>query len=188
MKQFMQNAPYGVTVIQLDNGDEALYLHGECLACADFAQRDDAVCDTGERLAAVLGVPFTLLTQPVPEDDEWAWNDVTALLGWGPGCTLSDGQLTTTVTCTTAHLHRDDDDHLSLLSRGEWAGRWILNTGHGYLLRLDASSYPLLFLKSQGLSRDMRRLLAVCMKRGHVSMVYFSALGDPLPGFPVFDW
>lgn len=57
MKKFSRNAPYGVMAIQLENGDEALYLHGEYLACADFAEKDEPVCGIGERLAEKLGVP-----------------------------------------------------------------------------------------------------------------------------------
>lgn len=70
MKKYTEHAPYGVTAIQLDNGDEAIYLHGECLACADFAMKDDSVSGIGERLSGTLGVPFCLLTLPVPDDDE----------------------------------------------------------------------------------------------------------------------
>lgn len=87
--KYTLNAPYGVTAIQLDNGDEALYLHGECLALADFHLRDDSVIATGERMAEVLGVPFTFLTLPEPENEEWCWNEVVEALGWGKSMKLA---------------------------------------------------------------------------------------------------
>lgn len=70
IKKFTHNAPCGVTLIQLDNGDEALYLHGECPVCVDFSERVDSVCGIGERLAEKLGIPSRLLELSVPDDEE----------------------------------------------------------------------------------------------------------------------
>ncbi|MGS6329580.1 hypothetical protein ACVGWT_19835, partial [Enterobacter hormaechei] len=88
-KYYLQNAPLGVTAIQLDNGEEAIYLNGEFIACCDLNERDDPVIGMGEILAEKIGVPFRLLTLPVPDDEEWSWNDVTDSLKWGPRVVLS---------------------------------------------------------------------------------------------------
>ncbi|EKQ5163001.1 hypothetical protein P5Q53_004268 [Salmonella enterica] len=188
MKKFTQNAPYGVTVIQLDNGDEALYLHGECLACADFAERDDAVTGTGERLAAVLGVPFRLLALPVPEDEEWAWNDVVAALGWGKTVTLSRMAVRHVLECCISHITEDDNLLLTDLSRNTIRREWIMDTGVGYLIRLDARMFPLLHLKRYGLSKAARRVIACGMKQADISMIHFSQVGDELPDVEGFGW
>lgn len=54
-KYYLQNAPRGVTAIQLDNGDEAVYLDGEFIACCDLGERDDPVIGLGEILARSMG-------------------------------------------------------------------------------------------------------------------------------------
>ncbi|OAT15681.1 hypothetical protein M977_04704 [Buttiauxella gaviniae ATCC 51604] len=132
------NAPYGVTAIQLDNGDEAIYLHGECLALADFQQRDDPVIATGERLAEVLGVPFTLLTLPVPAHEEWCWNEVVEALGWGKTVKLGRMVMRPVLECCISHITADDNTLLTELCREKFEGEWIMDTGVGYLIRLDA--------------------------------------------------
>jgi hypothetical protein len=65
-----------ITVLSLDNGDSALYVYGQCLECADQADGDKPVEDTGRRLASILNISFQLLHLPVPEDEEWCWNDI----------------------------------------------------------------------------------------------------------------
>ena len=53
-KYYLQNAPRGVTAIQLDNGEEAIYLNGEFIAYCDLNERDDPVIGMGEILAEKL--------------------------------------------------------------------------------------------------------------------------------------
>lgn len=188
MKHYTKGAPYGVTVIQLENGDEALYLNGQNLASADFIERDDPVTGTGERLAETLGVPFRLLTLPVPENEEWAWNDIVAALGWGTSVTLSSMMVRPVMECCIAHIEEEDNLVLADLSRETQSGEWIIDTGVGYLIRLDAVMYPILKLKKYGLSKSTRRLIVQCRKQINISMIHFSSVGDELDGFPVFDW
>lgn len=188
MKKFTHNAPYGVTVIQLDNGDEALYLHGECLACAGFAERDDPVCGIGERLADTLGVPFSLLALPVPDDEEWAWNDVASALGWGKTVTLDRMMLRPVLECCISHITEADNALLADLSLAKFEGEWIIDTGVGYLIRLEARRFPLLHLKRYGLSGALRWLIVRSMKQADISMIHFSQVGEELEGFPTFGW
>ncbi|EML8490052.1 hypothetical protein WAB73_003282 [Salmonella enterica subsp. enterica] len=188
MKKFTHNAPYGVTVIQLENGDEALYLHGECLACADFAEKDDPVCGIGERLAETLGVPFSLLELPVPDDEEWAWNDVVSSLGWGRTEILDRMVVRPVLECCINHI--TEEDNIILESLGFWheESGWLLNTGVGFLIRLDAVTRPLHRLKKLGISRTTRAFIFSVRRWADVSMIHFSQVGEELPGVETFNW
>ncbi|SUF97928.1 putative cytoplasmic protein [Salmonella enterica] len=81
----------GVTVLRLENGDEAVYIHGLFLECADIAQGDRPLADIAARLAGLLKMPFRQITLPVPEDEEWCWNDIVdaLLTGTGSGGTIT---------------------------------------------------------------------------------------------------
>ncbi|MGK2894470.1 DUF5983 family protein [Klebsiella michiganensis] len=188
MKTITLNAPYGVTAIRLDNSDEALYLYGECIACADAGDGDAPVTATGERLAAVMGVPFRLLTLPVPDDDEWAWNDVVDALGWGIRVTLPRRAVCPVLECSSAHMTRADGELLAELSREKFEGEWIMDSGVGFLIRLDARMHPVLLLKRFGLSRAARRLIVRAMKQMRISMIHFSQVGEALAIAGTFDW
>lgn len=188
MKTMMLNAPYGVTAIRLDNGDEAIYLHGECIACATVRDGELPVTATGERLAAVMDVPFRLLTLPVPDDDEWAWNDVVDALGWGQRVTLPRRAVCPVLECSTAHMTRADSELMAELCREKFEGEWIMDTGVGFLIRLDARTHPVMRLKYFGVSRDARRLIVWAMKRLRISMIHFSQVGDELATAATFDW
>ncbi|AXC67020.1 hypothetical protein D6F12_09765 [Salmonella enterica] len=75
----------GVTLIILENGDEAVYIHGLFLECADIAQGDKPLSDIAARLAGLLKMPFIQTTLPVPDDEEWCWNDIVDALLTGTG-------------------------------------------------------------------------------------------------------
>ncbi|EIR7955778.1 hypothetical protein LXN47_001800, partial [Salmonella enterica subsp. enterica serovar Newport] len=75
----------GVTVLRLENGDEAVYIHGLFLECADIAQGDKPLTDIAARLARLLKIPFRQITLPVPDDEEWCWNDIVDALLTGTG-------------------------------------------------------------------------------------------------------
>ncbi|WP_455425725.1 hypothetical protein [Dryocola sp. LX212] len=69
-----------IALLLLDNGDDAVYVFGECLLCSDYASGDKSVAETGKRLAGILNVPLWQLTLPVPDDEEWCWNDIIDVL------------------------------------------------------------------------------------------------------------
>lgn len=188
MHKITLNAPFGVTAIQLHNGDEALYLHGENLAGSCFSAKDDSVVFMGERLANVLGIPFQLLTMDAPEAEGWCWNDIVMGLGWGKSITLSNMVVRPVVECCISHVTEEDNLIFSDLSRKLNEDDWILDTDVGYLIRLDARTFPLLELKKKGLSGAARWLIYQCMKRANVSMIHFSQAGDMLEGVATFDW
>lgn len=188
MKSYAENAPYGVTAIQLENGDEAFYLHGEFVACADMGERDDYVIPLAEHLASVMGVPFKLIECSVPDDEEWAWNDVVASLGWGKSISLSGMRLRPVLECCISHITEDDQLLFNDISLEKFEGSWIIDTDVGYLIRLEARSRALLRLKNLGVSRTTRQLIYRYVKQANISMIHFSQVGEKLEGSPVFDW
>ncbi|ELJ7525955.1 hypothetical protein QYK82_004256 [Salmonella enterica] len=75
----------GVTVLRLENGGEAVYVHGLFLECADIAQGDRPLTDIAARPAGLLKIPFRQIMLPVPEDEEWSRNDIVDALLTGTG-------------------------------------------------------------------------------------------------------
>lgn len=95
------------------------------------------------------------------------------------------------VCCSTAHITSEDNSLLYALSHQaqEYSdAEWIHFTGSGYLIRLDAWSYPLLQLKRRGMSKSCRRLVATLISRYGIGLIHLDAFGELLPGFDTFDW
>lgn len=95
------------------------------------------------------------------------------------------------IQCSTAHITAEDNSLLFTLSHqhedfGE--SEWISYTGSGYLLYLDAWSFPVLRLKRFGVSKACRRLLVTLIRRYAAGIVHLDAFGEVLPGFATFDW
>lgn len=95
------------------------------------------------------------------------------------------------IQCSTAHITRQDNDILDLATLQDHdggGGDWILYTGYGFLLRLNARRYSVLALKRMGLSKACRRLIVTLIRRYHTDILHLDASGERLPGFEVFDW
>ncbi len=95
------------------------------------------------------------------------------------------------IQCSTAHITEEDNSLLYALSHqhedfGE--SEWISYTGSGYLLYLNAWSFPVLRLKHLGLSKACRRLVVTIMRRYSAVIVHLDACGEVLPGSATFDW
>lgn len=104
---------------------------------------------------------------------------------------LPDGSRLAGVCCSTAHITSEDNSLLYTLSHQaqEYSdAEWIHFTGSGYLIRLDAWSYPLLHLKRLGLSKVCRRLVFTLRSRYSIGLIHLDAFGELLPGFDIFDW
>ena len=89
------------------------------------------------------------------------------------------------------HITSEDNSLLYALSHqaldfGE--SEWIHYSGSGYLIRLDAWSFPILRLRRLGLSKACRRLIVTLMRHHAISIVHLDAFGEVLPGFATFDW
>ncbi|MFG6654910.1 DUF5983 family protein [Scandinavium sp. M-37] len=95
------------------------------------------------------------------------------------------------IQCSTAHITEEDNSLLHALSQqyqdyGD--AEWVHYTGSGYLIRLDAWTFPVLRLKREGLSRACRRLIVTLTRRYGITTVHFDAFGELLPGVETFDW
>ncbi|CQH43994.1 TPA: hypothetical protein PXS16_000139 [Yersinia enterocolitica] len=93
--------------------------------------------------------------------------------------------------CSTAHITEDDNALLYRISHCQDSfsdGEWLLFTGTGYLMRLDAWTHPVLRLRQLGFSKACRRLVTTLMKRHGLTYLHIDALGDVLPGFATFYW
>lgn len=94
----------GVPLILLENGDEAVYIHGLFLECADIAQGDRPLADIAARLAGLQKIPFRQITLPVPGNIRGPAASVTGTTGtyrifaaYWP-CTLNDAGTATART------------------------------------------------------------------------------------------
>lgn len=104
---------------------------------------------------------------------------------------LPVGSRLTGVRCSTAHITSGDNTLLYTLSHEaqEYGdAEWIHFTGSGYLILLDAWSFPLLRLKRLGLSKACRRLAATLISRYGIGLIHLDASGELLPGFDTFEW
>lgn len=95
------------------------------------------------------------------------------------------------ICCSTAHITAEDNSLLYALSHQDidfGESEWIHYSGSGYLIRLEAWSFPVLRLKRLGLSKACRRLIVTLICRYSVRIVHLDACGEVLPGFTTFNW
>ncbi|CAH5166082.1 TPA: hypothetical protein MYU80_001259 [Klebsiella pneumoniae] len=134
----------------------------------------------GGRIAVDMdGVAFTELIAVVNQYDD-AEQSVTK----NP---VSPWARITGICCSIAHITSDDNACLGLI-QGSGHDDWIHDTGYGYLLRLNARSFPVLQLKRLGLSKACRRLVTRLMLSHHIDILHLDTDGDLLPHFETFDW
>lgn len=90
---------------------------------------------------------------------------------------------------STAHLTSLDNELLDEISSHEWGlGEWIHYIGFGYIIRLTASSNPVLRLKAEGLSKSARRLIVSLVKHDAVELLIFESGAPQVDGFEVYDF
>ncbi len=152
-----------VSVLTLNNGQLAVDMEG--VALTDLV---NAVNQSGGTLQ-IADKPGHIVTgAPLP-----------------PGASLSG------ICCSTAHITTDDNRLLYQAShqyQDYGDAEWLHFTGTGYLIRLNAWQYPLLRLKTLGVSKACRRLIASLIRRHGISLLHLDAAGDVLPGVDTFDW
>lgn len=113
-----------------------------------------------------------------------------------PGKLVVEDQLPRTarlngIQCSTAHITGEDNailEHITLQHHDGNNGDWILYTGYGFILRLNARLHPVLELKRLGLSKACRRLVVTLMRSYAIRILSLDALGELLPEFATFDW
>lgn len=97
----------------------------------------------------------------------------------------------TGIQCSTAHITQADNTLLHALSQQSKAyedAEWLHYTGSGYLIRLDAWTFPVLQLKRRGLSKPCRKLITTLKRRYGISCIHLDAFAEILPGFITFNW
>jgi len=69
-----------IIVLTLTNGDTALYVNKDAVLTleADEEGKDPAV--VGHYVAKALDVPYQKLWMETPEEPEWSWDDLYALI------------------------------------------------------------------------------------------------------------
>ncbi|GLH25572.1 hypothetical protein ENT52713_29680 [Enterobacter sp. 200527-13] len=152
-----------VTILALNMGRIAVDIDG-----IELADLINVVCDNGYSLRVADAPGKLVVEDPLPS--------VARVNG---------------IQCSTAHITSEDNtvlDQMSLQYHDGSNSDWILYTGYGWLLRLNARLYPVLELKRMGLSRACRRLVVTLMRRYSVGIIHLDASGELLPGFATFDW
>jgi len=71
-----ESVMFRLTCIDLDNGEFAVYLNNHYLGSEDGSGEKLYLGDVLERLSGMPGVQLQTIQQPVPDDEEWYWNDV----------------------------------------------------------------------------------------------------------------
>ncbi|MBK5145561.1 hypothetical protein I2494_17925 [Budviciaceae bacterium BWR-B9] len=96
-----------------------------------------------------------------------------------------------TIICSTGHFTLKDNEMLEELARDNndsGTGNYILSYNYGYMLRLYAIRKPVLDLKSNGISKELRKFIVAMMKFEAVDILIFDSDGDFIEGFETFDW
>lgn len=150
-----------INVLALNMGRIAVNIDG-----IELAALIDVVCDNGYSLRVADEPGKLIVEDPLPR--------AARLNG---------------IQCSTAHITCEDNAILDLLTlQRHDGGDWILYTGYGFILRLNARLHPVLELKRLGLSKACRRLVVTLMRRYSADIIHFDASGEVLPGFAAFDW
>lgn len=150
-----------INVLSLNMGRIAVNIDG-----IELAALIDVVCDNGYSLRVADEPGKLIVEDPLPR--------AARLNG---------------IQCSTAHITCEDNAILDLLTlQRHDGGDWILYTGYGFILRLNARLHPVLELKRLGLSKACRRLVVTLMRRYSADIIHFDASGEVLPGFAAFDW
>lgn len=68
------------TFIRLDNGDEAFFHHGNWITSADASCGEPSVFDLAQSMARAGCKALRFVELPVPDDEDWNWNDVVEKL------------------------------------------------------------------------------------------------------------
>jgi hypothetical protein len=152
-----------INVLALNMGKVAVEVDG-----VELAELVDVVNDNGYTLTIANQPGKLIVEDPLPETAR-----------------------TYGIQCSTAHITDKDNQLLHALAQQSERhddSEWVHYTGSGYLIRLDASSFPVLQLKRRGLSKSSRRLIVTLLHYYGIHYIHLDAFAELLPGFAVFDW
>lgn len=111
------------TYICLDNGDEAFFHHGNWITGADAASREPSVLGLAQSMARAGCKSLRFVELPVPDDEDWNWNDVVEKLVNSSLTREVRGELTVTCSGNERHgrgVHFCSDPLLSGLNNNLW--------------------------------------------------------------------
>lgn len=67
---------FRLTCIEPDNGEFAVYINHHYLGSEDASGERLSLGEVLEQLSLLPGVELQTLLEPVPECDDWCWNDI----------------------------------------------------------------------------------------------------------------
>jgi len=67
---------FRLTCIELDSGEFAVYVNHHYLGSEDASSERLCLSEILDHLSLLPGVELQTLHEPVPEDDDWCWNDI----------------------------------------------------------------------------------------------------------------
>ena len=67
---------FRLTCIELNNGEFAVYINNHYLGSEDASSERLCLGEIREQLSQLPGVELQTLLEPVPECDDWCWNDI----------------------------------------------------------------------------------------------------------------
>lgn len=67
---------FRLTCIELDNGEFAVYINHHYLGSEDASGERLSLGEILEQLSLLPGVELQTLHEPVPEEEDWCWNDI----------------------------------------------------------------------------------------------------------------
>ncbi|CAH6636216.1 DUF5983 family protein [Pseudocitrobacter sp. 2023EL-00150] len=141
-----------VNILALNMGRIAVDIDG-----IELANLIDVVCDNGYSLRIADAPGKLVVEDPLPR--------VARLNG---------------IQCSTARITCEDNailDQVTLQRHDGGNYDWILYTGYGFILRLNARLHRVLELKRLGLSKACRRLVVTLMHRYSPDIIHFDAAG-----------
>lgn len=78
---------FRLTCIELDNGEFAVYINHHYLGSEDASGERLSLGEILEQLSLLPGVELQTLHEPVPEEEDWCWNDIAdRVLPSRPAC------------------------------------------------------------------------------------------------------
>jgi hypothetical protein len=91
------------------------------------------------------------------------------------------------ILCSTAHLTKEDVCTLIFLSAGEKNMPWVYHTQYGFILDLGSFSFPLLHMKSCGVSESLRRFVYHMQRKYQARYIHFDCDADVIDDEAVFE-
>ncbi|MDO6407442.1 hypothetical protein [Pantoea phytobeneficialis] len=111
------------TFMRLDNGDEAFYHNGYWLTGTDAASGEPSVLGLAQSMARAGCKSLRCVELPVPDDEEWCWDDVVTQLVHASFTRQVRGELIVTASDNTRHgrgVHVCSDPLLSGANSNLW--------------------------------------------------------------------